>query len=143
LAGDHGSGGGSEIAAQMKDLVEIWSGLGDFGTRQKALLAASAGLIGGVEVPLVEWMDRFPTSPGASADAFCTFVGCDLPDHPDLTNLAAERRQFVETQGWDPKTVLDPYPAVMAWLDRRASPPAADEDGTRAAHAGFSPSPTD
>lgn len=57
-------------------------------------LAQDAGLDTDA-VELGEWMRLHPVSVGASADAFCRFVGDELPDLPELADLRAARDVFL------------------------------------------------
>ena len=83
----------------LRGLTKVWKRIFEWAPQEAGRLAASAGWdSGGGAVPLVEWLERFPASRGASVDAFCRFVEYDLPDHPDLELLSGAKREFLASQ---------------------------------------------
>ena len=59
-------------------------------------LVESGGFTGRATVPLVEWFDAHPPSPGASVDALCRFAGNDLLlELPGLEELKRARHRFL------------------------------------------------
>jgi hypothetical protein len=90
-------GGVEEVEAFVtltRGLVGVWSRLGNWKVEEAVRLAEAGGL-GVGEIPLVDWQGRFPSSVGASVDAFCRFVGFDLPSHPDMRSLTQRRTAFL------------------------------------------------
>lgn len=94
--------GGTEItderiagfSAWLLGLTKIWIRLLDWRTTEARSLADGAGQKG-ESVPLKAWLQRFPSSTGASVDAFCRFVEYDLPEHPQLERLREARSSFL------------------------------------------------
>jgi hypothetical protein len=86
----------AEFARTLKDLLREWRRLGEWRKAEARRLADSAMLTSGRgEVPLEEWLRTFRSSEGASVDAFCRYVGAELPDHPDLRYLTDARLEFL------------------------------------------------
>ncbi len=96
-------GGGSidddavaDFVASAFGLISIWEKTFEWASREAALLfSRSNSAVGSALLPLTEWLDLFPTSIGASVDAFCRFCDYDLPDHPQLKALISERSAFL------------------------------------------------
>jgi len=96
-------GGGDISDAAIKDFVAFFSGLTsvwkrifEWAPEEAGRLAAAAGWDNLESVPLVDWLDRNPTSTGASVDAYSRFVEYDLPEHPLLRGLVEARTGFLE-----------------------------------------------
>lgn len=87
----------SALAEWFLGLTKVWRRLMDWGPEEAKRLSAILGNVGEA-VPLVEWLERFPTSRGASADAFCRFVEYDLPEHPSLRRLNKARAGFAAAE---------------------------------------------
>ncbi|MCH7902052.1 MAG: hypothetical protein IH818_14275 [Acidobacteria bacterium] len=83
----------SAMAEWFLGLTKVWRRLMDWGPEEAKRLSAVLGNVGEA-IPLVEWLERFPSSRGASVDAFCRFVEYDLPDHPSLRPLNEARDGF-------------------------------------------------
>ena len=80
----------------LRGLTKVWKRIFEWAPQEAGRLAASAGWDSGEgAVPLVEWLERFPASRGASVDAFCRFVEYDLPEHPTLRHLNKARAEFI------------------------------------------------
>jgi hypothetical protein len=86
-----------EFSAWLFGLTRVWLRLSDWGHEEAKRLAES-GDVHGKAVPLVSWLKRFPSSTGASVDAYCRYVEYDLPDHSLTRSLIAERNRFLERQ---------------------------------------------
>ncbi len=86
----------SAMAAWFLGLTKVWRRLMDWGPEEAKQLSTVLGNVG--EVPLPEWLDRFPGGVGASVDAFCRFVGYDLPDHSSLRHLNKARGGFTASE---------------------------------------------
>ena len=65
----------------------------DWGPEEAKRLSTVLGDVGEA-VPLPVWLNRFPSSGGASVDAFCRFVEYDLSTHSQLAPLIDARREF-------------------------------------------------
>ena len=96
-------GSGDTSDAAIKDFVAFFSGLNsiwkrifEWAPREAGRLVAAAGWDNLESVPLVDWLEKNPTSPGASVDAYSRFVEYDLPDHPLLKDLVEARTEFLE-----------------------------------------------
>jgi hypothetical protein len=84
------------FVALFGGLTSIWKRIFEWATAEAGRLAASVDWgSGGETVPLPIWLNRFPSSGGASVDAFCRFVEYDLPTHPQLTPLIEARSEFL------------------------------------------------
>ena len=90
--GDLGDAEISAMAEWFLGLTKVWRRLMDWGPEEAERLIPDLGNVG--EVPLPEWLDRFPGGVGASVDAFCRFVEYDLPEHPSLRHLNKARAGF-------------------------------------------------
>ena len=83
------------FAELLRGLTSVWKRIFEWAPQEAGRLAASAGWDSGEgAVPLVEWLERFASSRGASADAFCRFVEYDLPEHPSLDHFNEARARF-------------------------------------------------
>ncbi len=91
--GDLGDAEISAFAEWFFGLTKVWRRLMDWGPEEAKRLSTVLGNVGET-VPLPVWLGRFPTSRGASADAFCRFVEYDLPEHPSLRPLNEARAGF-------------------------------------------------
>jgi hypothetical protein len=84
----------------LSGLTKVWKRIFEWAPQEAGRLAASVGWDSGRgAVPLVEWLERFPASCGASVDAFCRFVEYDLPEHPTLLPLKKTRVGFIAPAG--------------------------------------------
>ena len=79
----------------LKGLTSIWRRLSDWRESEATRLIDSIDQRG-ASMSLNDWLTRFPACMGASVDSFCRFVEFDLPRHPDLEALSAERQRFLE-----------------------------------------------
>ena len=87
----------SAMAEWFFGLTKVWRRLMDWGPEEAKQLSNLLGNVGEA-VPLPVWLERFPSSRGASVDAFCRFVEYDLPDHPLLRHLNEARAEFTASQ---------------------------------------------
>ena len=93
--GDYDDAAVHGFAELLRGLTSVWKRIFEWAPQEAGRLAVSVGWDSGEgAVPLVEWLDRFPASLGASADAFCRFVEYDLPDHASLRHLNKARAGF-------------------------------------------------
>ena len=87
-AGSHDDAAAAGFVVLLRGLTKVWERIFEWAPEEAGRLAASSGWdLGEGAVPLVEWLERFPGSVGASVDAFCRFVEYDLPTHPQLATL--------------------------------------------------------
>jgi hypothetical protein len=86
-----------EFTAWFRGLTKVWLRLFDWGPAETRRLSDSAGF-DSLAVPLPVWFDTFPSSVGASVDAFCRFVEYDLPEHPSLRPLIEARAGFTAAE---------------------------------------------
>jgi len=94
--GDLGDAEISVMAEWFLGLTKVWRRLMDWGPEEAKRLSTVLGNVG--EVPLPEWLDRFPGGVGASVDAFCRFVEYDLPEHSSLRHLNKARAGFAAAE---------------------------------------------
>ena len=86
-------GGVTEASVEpLVSFFEFLSRLADWQQEEGRRLIDRGGFTGLDRVPLDDWMAANPGSLGASADAFCRFVGEDIPDLPGLDDLREARR---------------------------------------------------
>lgn len=75
-------------------LTDVWFGLFEWRSTEARRLADSADLKApAIRLPV--WLTAFPSSLGASVDAFCRYVEYDLPEHSSLVRLREARQAFV------------------------------------------------
>ena len=79
----------------LKGLNSIWQRLFDWRESEATRLVGSTDQPG-ASLSLNDWLKRFPGFMGASVDSFCRFVEYDLPRHPELQALSAQRQRFLE-----------------------------------------------
>ena len=84
-----------DFVAFFSGLHSVWKRIFEWRQQEAGRLVAAAGWNNLESVPLVDWLEKNLTSQGASVDAFCRFVEYDLPTHPQLKQLSAERRHFL------------------------------------------------
>ncbi len=80
----------AEFVVAMKRLTGFWNQISSWHVDESKRLAGSIPLEGS-SAPLNEWLEYFPSSLGASVDAFCRFLDADLPDKPTLARLRDAR----------------------------------------------------
>ena len=85
-----------EFSSWLFGLTKVWSRLFDWRLEEARRLVTDAGFQEPA-VPLPMWLDRFPGSVGASVDAFCRYVGYDLPGHRSLKGLSEARTRFLNS----------------------------------------------
>jgi hypothetical protein len=101
-AGSHDDAAAAGFVALLRGLTKVWKRIFEWAPEEAGRLAAPTGWDPGEgAVPLVEWLERFPSSHGASVDAFCRFVEFDLPEHPTLRHLNKARNGFTAAAGGD------------------------------------------
>jgi len=79
----------------LREMFSIWFDLADWKTAEGGRLGSAAGFAERDAVSWAEWVGFNPPSVGATVDAFCRFVGYDLPENPALDRLVDARRAFV------------------------------------------------
>ncbi len=94
------------FAKAMRELSGFWSRLPSWSTEEAERLVES-GSLQGDSVPLQEWIRLFPSSLGASADAFCRFLHTDLPSVPHLERLSETLHAYRNGDAGYEETLLD------------------------------------
>ena len=80
----------------LTEMVGLWSRLSEWKQEEAVRLAEVSGLQDVTSVPLATWLEVNSASEGASVDAWCRFVGQDLPDIPELDELRHARYQHMD-----------------------------------------------
>jgi len=95
-AGSHDDAAAAGFVVLLMGLTEVWKRIFEWAPLEAGRLVAAAGWNNRESGPLVDWLERNPSSTGASVDAYSRFVEYDLPDHPLLRGLVEARTEFLE-----------------------------------------------
>lgn len=86
----------ADFAATLGELGSPWQRLPEWRVKERRRLFESVSWKATYRrrIPLDEWLTGLPASRGASVDTFCRFVGADLPDLPEISDLREDHRAF-------------------------------------------------
>jgi hypothetical protein len=85
-----------QFVDSVMELSGFWNRLSEWRKKEAQRLTEASGFSDLESVPLDRWFEANGASQGASVDAWCRFVGEDLPNLPDLDDLQQARQAHLE-----------------------------------------------